>query len=369
MLVVQWFGAKQNQQGNSSTEDVVIAGASSFKVGKPVIVELKNQTDQALVIGPHCPSQPLTVEQYRNGEWIEKSATTHNTSGCVEQESIAPQSSQKISYQLWNYDLFGEPGRYRISYEVNLGGKNKIFYKEIEIKESGMIGNLNREIFYRPIFNVLVFLIDALPNHNLGWAVILLTLIMRLILLIPNQKALKAQKAMQKVQPELDAIRKKYQDKPQEMAQRTMEVWKKHKVSPAGSCLPMLIQLPILLSLFFVVRDGLGSFNPDLLYANLKHFDANSIQTVFLGILDVSKVNWQVLPLIIGGLQFIQIKMSFTSKGANKDQPVAMMNQMMPIIMPVMIAIFTATLPAAVAFYWGTSTLFAIGQQWVVNRS
>ena len=92
-----------------------------------------------------------------------------------------------------------------------------------------------------------------IPGHNLGWAIILLTLIIKLILLAPNQKALKAQKQMQKIQPQLDALKKKYANDQQKLAAETMEIWKKYKINPMSSCLPMLIQFPILIALFILL--------------------------------------------------------------------------------------------------------------------
>ena len=171
---------------------------------------------------------------------------------------------------------------------------------------------------------------------------------------------------MRNVQPQLDALKQKYKNDPQRLAQETMAIWKKHKVSPMGSCLPMLIQFPILIALFYVVKDGLNVVDPNILYEPLKTFNLNSINPVFLGLIDLTKINYIALPVIIGGLQFAQIRLSLgksKSKAlANKnDNPaMPMMNNMMQYFMPVMIAVFTASLPAAVGFYWGVSTLFGI---------
>jgi YidC/Oxa1 family membrane protein insertase len=148
-----------------------------------------------------------------------------------------------------------------------------------------------------------------------------------------------------------------------------MAIWKKHKVNPMGSCLPMLIQFPILIALFYVVKDGLNVTDPNLFYTPLKDFDLQSVNPVFLGILDLTKLNIIVLPLIVGGLQFLQIRLSFAKMNKSSNAAMPMMNTMMQFFLPVMIAVFTASLPAAVGFYWGTSTVFAIGQQIVVNRS
>jgi len=155
-----------------------------------------------------------------------------------------------------------------------------------------------------------------------------------------------------------------------------VEIWKKYKVSPMSSCLPILIQFPVLIALFYVVKDGLSVINPINLYGTLGGFDLHAVNTNFLGLIDLTKINFIVLPIIVGAMQFFQIRMTMAktqtdNKPAKKDEinPMPMMNKMMQYFMPIMIAVFTATLPAAVGFYWGTSTLFGIGQQFFVNRS
>ena len=204
----------------------------------------------------------------------------------------------------------------------------------------------------------------------------LLTLVIKLILIGPNHKALKAQKSLQKIQPELDKVKEKYKGNQQKIASETMAIWKKHKVNPLGSCLPMLIQFPVMIALFYVVKVGLSPNNIHLLYEPLKNFDLALIDPIFLSILDLTKINSFVLPLIVGGLQFFQMKLSFALKKdkvkektkTDKANQMQTMNKMMTYTLPVMIAFFTATMPAAVGIYWGVSTLFGIAQQVYINK-
>src|SRR5690606_26363572 len=115
----------------------------------------------------------------------------------------------------------------------------------------------------------------------------------------PNHKALKAQKQMQKVQPQLEALKIKYKNDPQRLAQETMGIYKKYKVNPVSSCLPMLIQFPILIALFYVVRDGLTSIDPSFLYSSVENLDLSTVNPRFLG-LDLTRANWWILPIIVG---------------------------------------------------------------------
>lgn len=353
----------------ATTDSVILDTSSNLPIGNALTIRIRNNGDQNVVFPIPCPKNPLKVERYLNGEWtlIEGNAKPC-TPGNV---TVEPKKSYVLNYAPWNIQLFDELGRYRVTLEQTVGGKTRDFTKEINVVPPGFWRSLFREVFYMPIFNTLIFLISIMPDRSLGWAIILLTLLIKLILLVPNQKALKAQKQMQKVQPQLDALKKKYKDNPQQLAQETMEIWKKYKVNPMSSCLPMLIQFPVLIALFYVVKNGLGSIDPIFLYGGLKSFDPSTIQPVFLGLIDLTKVNPLVLPVIIGLLQFAQMKLSL-GKTLMKSPDAAqlpMMNKTMIYVMPLMIAFFTAGLPAAVGFYWGTSTLFGIAQQIVVNRS
>ncbi len=371
LIVFQLFGQRNSKQNNSG-DDILISSKSKFTIGKVVILDIENQSSKEIAIENNCPNNPLLVEYYQNGEWVKKEAVLEDNEKCDETKGVkvSPEESTKVNFGLWNYELFSEIGRYRITYETILEDRTKNYTHEFSIVKPSLIKRGWNALLYKPIFNTLFFFVSKLPGNSLGWAIILLTILIKLILLGPNQKALKSQKQLQRVQPQLDALKQKYKNDPQRLAQETMGIWKKHKVSPMGSCLPMLIQFPILIALFYVVRDGLSITNLDLFYAPLKDFDLSMVDPLFLG-LNLTKVNALILPLIIGGLQFIQINLSLakTKKSSGGPAAMPMMNNMMKFMMPVMIAIFTASLPAAVGFYWGTSTLFAIGQQLVVNYS
>lgn len=375
LLIFQFFSGKKKDV-DIVPEDISISAGSEFALGKEVILKITNNTKGPVVIPQNCPKNPLTVEEYQNGEWVEKSAEI-DPDFCENTEAVSIEASKTypFSFGRWGWSLFDETGRYRVSFKTILDDKERVYSHEFAVTSPSLFRQFWVNVFYRPIFNTLILLISIMPGHSLGWGIILLTLIIKLILLGPNHKALKAQKQMQKVQPQLDALKIKYKDDPQKLARETMEVWKKYKVSPMSSCLPILIQFPVLIALFYVVKAGLGNINPDLLYSTLGDFDLHAVSPTFLGIIDLTKLNVIVLPIIVGGLQFLQMRLTLAkSKSmvpAKKDgpNPMPMMNNMMQYFMPLMIAFFTASLPAAVGFYWGTSTLFGIGQQIIVNRS
>lgn len=172
------------------------------------------------------------------------------------------------------------------------------------------------------------------------------------------------------IQPKLNELKKKYGDDKQRFAQETINIYKEHKVNPFGSCLPLLLQIPILIGLFNVIQSGLDPNNSYLLYDGLKNFDISQVQTVFLGILDLTKVNFWVLPVIVGVLQYLQMKLSFARKQPQPTDKSEMevANKTMTYIMPVMIAFFTASVPSGVGLYWAFSTIYGIVQQMVINK-
>jgi YidC/Oxa1 family membrane protein insertase len=219
------------------------------------------------------------------------------------------------------------------------------------------------------------------PYNDLGLAIILLTILIRTILLIPSQKALKSQRKMNELQPKLAKIKEKYKDNQEMIAKETMALWKEYKVNPFGSCLPLLIQFPVLIALFYVIQNGLNPDNSYLLYEPLKHFSLHNINIIFLGILNLTKINNFILPLIVGGLQFLQMKLTLVTKKDKKAQDkqdktekkaqgseMEMAGKTMMYVMPVMIALFTASVPAGVGLYWSVSTTYGIVQQLVVNK-
>lgn len=372
LILLQLFGGEDIRR--NAKDDVALSAKSKTAVGKEVVLQIENRRTETIRIENPCPLNPLLVEEYRNGEWMKKEYQAPDAGLCGGAAGrpleIQPQKKGTLSFGLWARGLFGETGRYRITYAAQTEKKTKNYSIEIEIVPPSLFSKIWKHGLYRPIFNTLVFFIFILPGHSLGWALILLTLLIKLILLVPNQKALKSQKALQRVQPRLDALKEKHKDNPQMLAQKTMAVWKEHKVNPMGSCLPMLIQFPVLIALFYVVKDGLSLFDAQWLYAPLGAFNLREVNSLFLG-LNLTQINLWVLPPAIGLLQFLQIRLSFakSSQAAASNPNAAMMNKMMQYFLPVMIVVFAAGMPAAVGLYWGVSTLFAIGQQIVVNRS
>jgi YidC/Oxa1 family membrane protein insertase len=378
MVIQLVFGFFNKESGSSATPKGSIGIESTkqeYGLGALVQVTVENQTAENIEIPSECPAEPLSVFQYINGEWKQKTATPEiKCSGVGKTLVIAAGQKAAIAYDQWNHALFGEKGRYKVqgTFAIKSGDKTeekKIDSNEFNIVPASIFRFIWEKGFYQPIYNILMFFVGTLPGHNLGWAIIFLTILIRLVLLIPSQKGLKSQKRMQEVQPKLEEIKEKYKGNQQKIAEETMKIWKENKINPFGSCLPILMQLPILIALFNVVQSGLNPDNAHLLYGGFITIKFSEINILFTPWLDLTKNNTLVLPLIVGILQFIQMKMMFL-KQANqgKKSETAMVNNTMLYVMPVMIALFTASTPAGVGIYWLTSTLFGIIQQYFVNK-
>ena len=230
-----------------------------------------------------------------------------------------------------------------------------------------------KPIFYTPLFNLFVGLYNIIPGHDIGLVILVITLLVRLVLYPLTSSSIKAQKSMQELQPKLDEIRKKYATDKQAQAQAIMEVYKNHKVNPFASCLPMLIQLPILIALYLALRDGLASTN---LAENLYSFVHNPgvLSPISLGLLDLSKPNI-VLAVLAGAAQFWQARMMMAKnlpkgpgEGAKDENMMSMMNKQMMYMMPIMTVAFGFKLAAGLMLYWFLSTLFTALQQLFLFR-
>ncbi len=239
---------------------------------------------------------------------------------------------------------------------------------------------LYSEIIYRPLFNLLVFLYNIIPGNDIGVAIIILTIIVRLILYKVNAKSIKSQKELQDIQPEIREIQKKYKDDKEKQAQELMTVYQKHKINPFSGCLPLLIQFPIILALYHVFLNGFRDESLNSLYSfvsNPGHLDAISFGFINLAASNI------YLALLASILQYYQTKslMAVSMNGqtektsdAEKSPEEKMqdfaqsLSKNMMYTMPVVTLLFAMGLPSGLALYWSVTTLFAIVQQYFIMK-
>jgi len=231
-----------------------------------------------------------------------------------------------------------------------------------------------KEIFttllYQPIFNGFIGLYNVIPD--VGAVILVLTLLIKGSLLPLSKSAINSQKSLQTLQPKLEAVKKKYKDDQQKLAQETMKMYKENKVNPFGSCLPILIQLPVFLGLFYVLKDVFDQDSFHLLYSFVSN--PGEINPITLGLFDLSQRS-VVLALMAGGAQFWQAKSMQRKKapkdagdGAKDENMMAMMNKQMLYFMPVITVIIGIQFPAGLTLYWFLSTLVTAVQQHVMFK-
>ena len=200
-------------------------------------------------------------------------------------------------------------------------------------------------IFAAPLFALLDWLHRVIGNW--GWAIIVLTLIVKAVLFPLNQKAYKSMAKMRAVAPKLEALKKKYPNPEDRMALQMgmMQLYKEEQINPLGGCLPMLIQMPIFIGLYWMI----------FLSVELR-------QAPWLGwIGDLSRPDpWYILHLLMAGTMWFQTKLS----PPPSDPAQAQMMKIMPLIFSVMFFFF----PAGLVLYYVINNLITIAQQWLINK-
>ncbi|HTK04027.1 MAG TPA: YidC/Oxa1 family membrane protein insertase [Candidatus Eisenbacteria bacterium] len=227
---------------------------------------------------------------------------------------------------------------------------------------------LFNEIFSKPIFNLLIFLYTTIPGHDLGLAIILLTIIIKLLLWPLSNGALRSQKALTDIQPKLEALKKQYagKEKQEELAREMMALYSKEKVSPFSSCLPVLIQLPVFIALYHALSQGLKSSGFDQLYPFVTN--PGTITPTLFGFVNLANPSIP-LAVLAGVSQYFQAKMMVTRQqprktpGAGDEDMLATMNKQMLYMMPVLTVILGWKLPGGLALYWLLTNVLTVLQQ------
>lgn len=230
--------------------------------------------------------------------------------------------------------------------------------------------NVFNVVLYQPLFNALILLYQYLPGRDFGMAVIVLTVIIRIMLYPLMVESVKAQKSLSEIQPKIKEIQEKYKEDKEKQVREMMALYQREKINPFGGCLPLLLQLPILIGLFQVFRTG---FDQEQMLYHLYDFvpSPGQVNTFFWGIVDLSVPN-TFLALLAGITQFFQTKMLMPKKkkeNKKKEKTVSFaetMQKQMLYFLPVFTVFILLGLPSAIGLYWTITSLFAIGQQRLV---
>ncbi|MDO8659486.1 MAG: YidC/Oxa1 family membrane protein insertase [Candidatus Parcubacteria bacterium] len=228
---------------------------------------------------------------------------------------------------------------------------------------------LYHEFLFRPLFNLLIFLYNIIPGGDFGLAIILLTLIVRFIFFPLSIKALVSQKELGKLQPKIKELQDKYKNDKQALGKATMELYKEHKVNPFGGCLPILVQLPVLIALYSALGSGLKPESFSALYSFIDN--PGAIKQIAFGFIDLTHKS-PYLAILAGVMQWFQSKQAAKLQGpVDKNSPPTaafQMNKQMLYFFPIMVIIIAWNLPTGLVIYWVAATVFSIFEQLYINR-
>ena len=233
-----------------------------------------------------------------------------------------------------------------------------------------MLSNIWNTVLYQPLLNALAFLVSIIPGGDVGLAVIILTILVKVVLFPFSQRSIESQAAMNILTPELNKIKNSAASK-EEQARLTFELYRKHKTNPFSGCLLVLVQIPIIFALYYVFFKGIN-FESGFLYSFI-HVPEN-INMIFLGIIDISKRSL-LLAVLAGVSQYFQAHFmpkpappTSSSVGSFQESFGKSMNMQMKYVFPFIMA-FISYSSGVVALYFITSNIFAVGQQIYVNKT
>jgi YidC/Oxa1 family membrane protein insertase len=239
-----------------------------------------------------------------------------------------------------------------------------------------MISSIWNTAIYEPLYNILILIIDSLPGHSVGVAIILLTIFVKIVLFPLTAKSIRAQRAMKELEPELKVLKERHGDDRQKLAQETMALYQKRGVTPFSGCLPLLIQIPVIIGLYWVFSQGLKSVDKDILYSFVSI--PESLDMHFL-VFDLAGKSI-FLALLAGVTQFIQTHISLgkqaplpapdpDKKPSFQEDFARSMQVQMRYVLPVIVGGISMTLPAAVALYWAISNILSTGQELITKKA
>lgn len=215
------------------------------------------------------------------------------------------------------------------------------------------MSDLFNTYLYQPILSVLIFIYQNVAFHDLGLAIVMLTILVRVVLFPVFWKGAKDQSLLQRLQPHIKKIQLDHKDNKEAQAKAMMALYREHRLNPFSGFALLLLQLPVFIALFRIFSKGLSAVQ----------FDTTMLfRLINLGEKSV------VVAVIAAALQYIQGKLALPPTKGNKENPLASTGKMMVIMGPALTLMILFNLPAALGLYWIVSTAFSIGQQVLINK-
>lgn len=231
-----------------------------------------------------------------------------------------------------------------------------------------------KEIFnlfiHDPLYNALIWLIEIVPGGDVGVAVVILTILVKLVLFPLSTKAVRTQLKMKMIQKPLEEIKEKYKNKREEMGKAMLELYKKNNINPFSGILVLFIQIPVILALYWIfLKSGLPEIDNNFLYSFISA--PENIKMDFLGLVNVGEAKSLVLAFLAAITQHLQARFSFPKqekkpdghKSSFQEEMMRGMSLQIKYILPIFILFVAYNLISVAALYWTVSNIFAICQE------
>jgi len=260
------------------------------------------------------------------------------------------------------------PGKdYEVTYDIFIGPKNNALIRSLDgekgdVMDYGFFGPISR--FLNWILNILSNLFGGENNSwSWGWAIVVLTLLIRTVMWPLHAKSTRTMKRMSKLQPKIKGLKEKYPDDPNKVNQEMMKLYREFGVNPMGGCVPMLFQIPVFFGFYNMLQYAVELRNQPFLgwVADLSQPDTLTVFNLpfslpFIG----DQIPLNILPILMAVTMVIQ--MAITPKTGDK------MQQRIFMLMPLIFFFFCYNFASALALYWTTQNIFSIGQTWLMQK-
>lgn len=266
-------------------------------------------------------------------------------------------ATQMVGVTLIGPKIALQPGvQQQFNYKLYLGPKEVNTLKAADPRLAKAVNFGWFDIIAQPLLVCLKFFNRYL--HNYGYAIILLTLLIKLLFWPLTHKSYVSMKAMKKLQPKMQKIREKYKDDKEKMNQEVMQMYRTHKVNPIGGCLPMVLQIPVFFALYRLLYSSIAIRHAPFLWwindlAAPDRFPIG-VQIPYLG------NGLPILTVLMGVSMFAQQKMSPTGGDPKMEK--------MMMMMPVVFTVFFVNFPSGLVLYWLVNNILSVGQQYYINK-
>ena len=257
------------------------------------------------------------------------------------------------------------------TYSVYIGPKVRRIFSKYYLEES--YESIFQESFLglnlRPLTYILDIILNALYGFtkSYAWAIILFTLIFKIVTYPLNHASYKSMRKMQLVNPKIERIREQYKDNPEKLNAEIMNIYKKEKINPLGGCLPMLLPFPLLIAFFYLMQSMVELRNTPFLWIT----DLSSPDKLFVfpaAIPILGGFNFNLFPILMAITSYVSMKIQPSSAGAAGGQQAAMQMKMMTTIFPLMMLLMFYNFASGLALYWTAQNVFGVIQQFITSK-